>query len=159
MGELVLFLRLLHLVTIRKMHLVFLTANPVAWHMHLDNPQGTVLPLLLFHIKGFHPQDDLEFNMKLWLWNPWFYVSSLQEAREFATTKGLWYMETSAKSNHQVTELFTMVGKFNSEHNPDLLSHQEGWYSVRWIQGWCCCTPLGKRKVFPFSGVGLQEPQ
>ncbi|XP_066466237.1 ras-related protein Rab-17 [Tiliqua scincoides] len=34
-----------------------------------------------------------------------------QEAKEFATTKGLLYMETSAKSDHQVTELFTMVAQ------------------------------------------------
>nr|XP_060615174.1 ras-related protein Rab-17-like [Anolis sagrei ordinatus] len=38
---------------------------------------------------------------------------TLQEAKDFANTKSMLYMETSAKTNHQVTELFTALGKFN----------------------------------------------
>ncbi|KAJ6665345.1 hypothetical protein lerEdw1_004394 [Lerista edwardsae] len=34
-----------------------------------------------------------------------------QEAKEFGTTKGILYMETSAKANQQVTELFMMVAQ------------------------------------------------
>ncbi|XP_067326075.1 ras-related protein Rab-17 isoform X1 [Anolis sagrei] len=34
---------------------------------------------------------------------------TLQEAKDFANTKSMLYMETSAKTNHQVTELFTAL--------------------------------------------------
>lgn len=34
-----------------------------------------------------------------------------QEGREFAESKGLLFMETSAKLNHQVTEVFSAVGE------------------------------------------------
>lgn len=34
-----------------------------------------------------------------------------QEGREFAESNGLLFMETSAKLNHQVTEVFSAVGE------------------------------------------------
>uniref|UniRef100_A0A674IWY0 Ras-related protein Rab-17 n=1 Tax=Terrapene triunguis TaxID=2587831 RepID=A0A674IWY0_9SAUR len=37
---------------------------------------------------------------------------TFEEAEEFAKSKSLIYMETSAKSNHQVTEVFMAIGKF-----------------------------------------------
>lgn len=45
-------------------------------------------------------------------WSTWAFPGRFpQEGKEFAESKGLLFMETSAKLNHQVTEAFGAIGE------------------------------------------------